>query len=146
MGKCKKTYIEPIIILQKKIVKLITFSKRYSSSKLLFDKLKIMNFETIVNMRIGLAMYKIHIGKVPKCVSEIFQKNFTIHNYNTRTRSQLHNKKGKYELIYETFSFQGIYTWNKISSLIEIDTNIYSFKKNLKILLYKNSLNLRSSK
>ena len=101
----------------------------------MFDKPKIMIFETIVNIRIDLVMYKIHIGS-EMCIWKCLQF----------TRFQLHNNKGKYEFIYETFSFRGIYVWNKIYSLIEIDTNIYSFKKNLKKNLYKNSLNSRNTK
>ena len=49
------------------------------------------------------------------------------------------SKKRNYEFIYEHFSFQEIYVWNKISGLIEIDTNIYSFMENLKKNIYKNS-------
>ena len=99
-GNAPKNYIEPITILLKKIVKLITFSKWYSYNKLLFDNLKIRNFETIVNLIIGLTMYKIHIGEVPKCISEIFQKNFTIHYYNTRSSSLSHFKEFMFGIKY----------------------------------------------
>ena len=55
---------------------------------------------------------------------------------------KLQNKIWKHEFMYEIFSFQGVYIWNKISNYINMDVTAPVFKKQVNIFPKNNKLNL----
>ena len=70
--------------LQKKAVKIINFSDKYTSAKPLFSKLKILSFDEIVNLQNCLLVFNVLNNEVPEALQELFKNTTNQHYYNTR--------------------------------------------------------------
>ena len=125
------THLDPIIKIQKKCVRVITFSHYLEPTESLFKDLKILAFKKLVIQRILLLMFKHNIGIVRKPIASLFTKKSEIHNYNTRHCSSLHPAIGKSEATYRTFSYHAILIWNYLSKLICTNVTLACFKKGL---------------
>ena len=86
------TYISnlnPIITLQKRVVRIITFSKFDDHSSPLFKNLNILKLVDLVFLNSALFMYDYHNGNLPATFSNnIFKQVTSVHNYNTRLASR----------------------------------------------------------
>ena len=58
-GDTYASYLDSIIKLQKKVLRIITKSSKYAPTNPLFKKCKILNFERIRIYKIGITMYKV---------------------------------------------------------------------------------------
>ena len=83
-GSSLKSYLDPLVKIQKKCIRTISLSEYLAPSEQLFQKLNILNFEKLVIQRISLMMFKRSIGVFPLPVSALFQYNSVIHTHNTR--------------------------------------------------------------
>ena len=63
-GNALSSHIHPLIKLQNKIVRIITSSSHITEQ--LYENTGIIPFKILVKHRIGLLMYKISHGNVPK--------------------------------------------------------------------------------
>ena len=61
-GRSLKSYLDPLVKIQKKCIRTISFSEYLAPSEPLFQKLNILNFEKLVIQRISLMMFKCSIG------------------------------------------------------------------------------------
>ena len=71
-GNACDTHHDPIIKIQKKCVRVITFSHYLEPTESLFKDLKILAFKKLVIQRTLLMMFKHDIGIVPKPISSLF--------------------------------------------------------------------------
>ena len=76
--------------LQKKEVRIINFNDKYTSTKPLFSKLKILSFDEIVNLQNCLLVLNVLDNEVPEALHELF-KNTTNQDY-YNARGAYHNK------------------------------------------------------
>ena len=141
-GNASSVHLDPIIKIQKRCVRIITYSDYLSSSEPIFQTLNILNFRKLVVQRISLLMFKIYKSDVPKPINILFRKNNTYHSYNTRRSDNLHTPVGRTEAIYKTFSFYGVHIWNHISSNIQIDVSYTSFKCIVKTYIQNNNITI----
>ena len=58
-GNASSVHLDPIIKIQKRFVRIITYSDYLSSSEPIFQTLNILNFRKLVVQRISLLMFKI---------------------------------------------------------------------------------------
>ena len=114
-------HLDPIIKIQKKVVRTITFSHYLAHTEPIFDSLNILNFSNLVVHRIGLMMFKYSKNLVPLPIVELFTRNYEFHNHYTRQSQSLHTAVGRNEAIYKTFTFHVIRIWNYISTKISVD-------------------------
>eukprot|EP00732_Lithocolla_globosa_P001166 Lithocolla_globosa_v1_NODE_538_length_3793_cov_198.788235.p1 type:complete len:860 gc:universal NODE_538_length_3793_cov_198.788235:2774-195(-) len=101
-GNCNTNaiYLKPLLILQKKLVRIMTFANYNTHASPIFSKLKIMNIYDIYKYRISLLAHKYVYGKTmftPQKTS--FASN--IHDHDTRSSS----KNKLYVNHYRTYSF-----------------------------------------
>ena len=75
LGNAAVIYRLPLIKLQKKIVRAITFSKYLAHTAELFVNLDILPFKLLVVHRIGILMFKNYLGYVPNVVHSLFTTN-----------------------------------------------------------------------
>ena len=73
-GNACDTHLDPIIKIQKKCVRVITFSHYLEPTESLFKDLKILLFKKLVIQRILLLMVKHNIGIVPKPIASLYTK------------------------------------------------------------------------
>ena len=89
-GQTSNQYITDVAKLQKTAVRIINFSDKYTSTKPLFSKLRILSFDEIINLQNCLLVLNVHINEVPESLQELF-KNATNQRY-YNTRGAYHNK------------------------------------------------------
>ena len=131
-GNAANIYLDPLIKLQKKIIRVITFSQYLAHTNDLFVQLQILPFKKLVIHRIGLQMFKINLGYIPKAVESLFTTNSDTHKYNTRNRDKMRSAYGKHEFMYSNFRFVGIHIWNYILDHLDINVTLPRFKKTFK--------------
>ena len=136
-GNTNAVHLDPIIKIQKKIVRTITFSHYLAHTEPILDTLNILNFNNLVVHRISLMMFTYSKDLVPLPIVELFTRNYEFHNYFTRQSQSLHTAVGRNEAIYKTFTFHGIRIWNYISTKISVDVSYASFKHSSKIIYQK---------
>ena len=139
-GNTHAIHLNPIIKLQKKYIRAITFSHYLEPSQPLFNQLNILDFKKLVIQRISLMMFKQHNGIVPTPIAKLFELNNLHHNYNTRQNRKLHTQIGNRESVYKLFSFHGINIWNHLSSKISTDVSYACFKNLVKTYLQQNDI------
>ena len=132
--------MDPLIKLQKKCVRTITFADKQDHTEPLFEQLDILIFTKLVTHRISLIMFKYATNQLPQPISELFQRNDTIHAHNTRQRENLHLLIGRGEIIYKSFSFHAIHIWNHMSMHISIEVSYPCYKKLSKRYLQNNNI------
>ena len=88
-GNTNAVHLDPIIKIQKKIVRTITFSHYLAHTVPIFDTLNILNFNNLVVHRICLMMFKYSKDLVPLPIVELFTRNYELHNHYTRQSQSL---------------------------------------------------------
>ena len=133
-GNTNAVHLDPIIKIQNKIVRTITFSHYPAHTEPIFDTLNILNFNNLVVHRIGFMMFKYYKDLVPLPIVEVFARNYEFHNHYTRQSQSLHTAVSRNEAIYKTFTFHGITIWNYISTKFSVDVSHASLKTFFKII------------
>ena len=146
MGKCSQQSCSPLIKLQNKILKIITPSHRYINKEQLYARSGILPFKILVKHRIGMLMYKLSNGNVPKPLLNIYKSNKDIHTHFTRQTHHFRSRRGNTEFVYRTFAFQSVFIWNKIIPNLDISVPFTRFKHLLKEFLLSNDISFRYTK
>ena len=113
-------HLTPLCKLQNKILKIITCHPIDKDQ--LYYNTGILQFNILVNHRIGLLMHKLSNGNVPKPLQNVYKCNKNVHYHFTRQANQVHSKRGNNEFVYRTFVFQSVIIWNK--SIQNINTSV----------------------
>ena len=92
--------------LQKKVVRVITFFLHTESSKPLFQKLEILNFDQLKNQLTILFMIDLFNNKLPHNFRDIYIMNSQLHSYATRPSNNIHKRY--------SIKFTGTKFWNSI--------------------------------
>ena len=135
-GNAANKYLDPLIKLQKKIIRVITFSQYLAHTNDLFVKLKILPFKKLVIHRIGQQMFKSTWVIFPKLWKAFFITNSDIHKYNTRNRDKMRSAYGKHEFMYNNFRFVSIHIWNYILDHLDINVTPPKFNKTFKTHIF----------
>ena len=131
-GKTDNCIIDPLFKVQKRIIRLICHVSYNYSTRTLFPMLNILPLSSIYKLRLGLYMYKVHLGLQPISILRLFHVNTDVHKHDTRQKKHFHTPIGKTYHIYKSFYFQSIKLWNQIMSNISIDINFPKFKSELR--------------
>ena len=83
-GKTYSSYLDPIVKIQKRIVRIISHSNYREHSAPLFTKLGILNLNDIYKFSIATFMYKFTTCDLPNVFKGMFIKNRVVHDYSTR--------------------------------------------------------------
>ena len=75
-GTASQNPLQPLIKLQEKIIRIISFSPYNSPTKPIFEHLEILPFKKTVFHRIGLQMYKYEYCIIPVALQYLFTKTF----------------------------------------------------------------------
>ena len=133
-------YLDPLVKLQKKCLRIITFSSYLEHTEPLFHNLEILNIKQLVIHRIAMLMFKNSKEMVPIAIRMLFARNDQYHNYNTRQSRSLHPSVGKGEAIYRSFSFHGVNIWNYLSKHIPTNVSYNHFNKLTKSYVLNNNI------
>ena len=141
-GNASNCHLEPLFILQKRIIRIITFSNYDVSSTLIFRDLNVLPLRKLVQNRIGMIMYKYANGLLPSAMNELYISNSEIHNHNTRQKHLLHTNKGNIEVYNKSFTNISPRVWNALQIKINVNVSISHFKTASKLYLLYHSLDI----
>ena len=115
-GNTNPTNIKPLFILQKRAIRLITFSKFDEHTSPLFKITGILKFFDLVTLHISLFMFKFHKKLLPPVFDTYFRTISTIHNYRTRLSSKDAFSLSRVRTNYGIFNirFSGVKVWNAL--------------------------------
>ena len=88
-GNTYKTILNPITVLQKKAVRIITFSHFQSHTSPIFKKLNLLKLSDIVKLHTILFMHQYYNDRLPKAFNDFFSLVKHKHRYNTRHASKI---------------------------------------------------------
>ena len=157
-GSADITYLERILVLQKRIVRMLTFSDKrdddfsFPSSSPLFYKLDILKIHDIFKLKIAKFIYSSLKKITPINFHTWFKLTSQLHNYSTRSKFiNITDSISTYNLFIPTartthyglkkIKVKGPKVWNDLPPIIRIKKTYASFINALKIHLigqYKN--------
>jgi hypothetical protein len=133
-GNVYSSTVKPLIILQKKVVHIITFSKFDAHSSSLFKQLKIIKLTDLVNLHVVLFMYKYHNNLLPPTFNNFFTPVCNVHSQNSRLASKLTYILPKARTNFGIFNirYQGAKIWNSLHESYK-DLSISQIRYKLRI-------------
>ena len=104
----------PLIILQKKVIRIITFSYYREYTNPIFSKLNIIKLPDLIFFHNAIFMYDYHHGNLPNVFNLFFTKVSQTHSYKTRLASKLSFCLTQVRTNYGKFSIRyiGAKVWN----------------------------------
>ena len=137
-GSACQTHLHPLFLVQKKIVRIITFSHYLAHTQPLFIDLFLLPLDKLILNRIGIIMYKICNGLLPEVINVLYVSNKDIHSYNTRSSNLLRVPKGSTNFVNTSTRL-----WNVLLVNIDVNVSISTFKHNLKTYLLHHTVELK---
>ena len=115
-GHTYQSTTNPLLILQKKALRLITFNNFQAHTNPIFLRLKILKFPDLVFLYTALFMHDYHSKNLPISFKSYFTNVNQKHNYNTRLASKYSYSLPKARTNYGKFNikFSGVKVWNSI--------------------------------
>ena len=127
------THLHPLVILQKRCVRIITRSKYMDHTDPLFAKLGLLKIDDINMYVISKFMYKWYHDDLPPIFQNMFIPVRDIHDHSTRQRDHLYCPKIRNNLGKTKCSYHAAYIWNKILRAgINPDSSEVVFCKSMK--------------
>ena len=125
---------KPLFVLQKKAIRLITFSGFYKHTNELFIRLELLKFHDLVFLYTSLFMFDFYKGNLPSSFENFFIAKSKIHNCNTRFASRSTFSLPSVRTNYEKFNvrYVGTSMWNKIDEQTK-SLDKTNFRNKLKI-------------
>ncbi len=124
-GNANKQYLDRILKLQKRAVRIISNSSYLCHTKPLFERFNLLNIDDLYKKECCTFMYKYNNNMLPKSFDNMFTNMESIHDYNTRYkdsyRSEIHKVKNILSL--------GPKIWNSLPRDIRAINHISTFKK-----------------
>ena len=132
-GNTYPTTLKPVCTLQKKAMRIMTFSRFDEHSGPLFKSLNIIKLSDLVTFHIAIIMFKFHNQLLPPVFNDLFISVNRIHDYNTRHAAKQSYYLPKARTNYGIFNirFQGPRVWNSIEEQIK-SSSLKLFKEKLK--------------
>ena len=107
--------IKPLLRMQKKVIRLITFSDFDAHTSPLFFQLKLLKLQDHIKLQTLYFMHQFFIDKLPKIFDSFFIKTSDKHNVNTRfaTRTTFYVPKIRTNYVKFNIRYNGPISWNK---------------------------------
>lgn len=124
--------LETIRKLQKKIIRIITFSDYRDHTLPLFKKLSILPIDEINREKTALFMFRYFNKMLPMAFDKFFSLNRDLHSHNTRSSTKIHVDYVRTNYKKHSIKYRGSQTWNNLPPDIKMSKSIYIFKKKIK--------------
>ena len=143
LGNTNKTYLNKLVILQKKIIRIIVGVKSRTHTEPLFKALNILNVFDINKFLIDRLMFHVYNENALEAFKMMFTQNKSIHIHDTR-QSAHYNLPLVHKDVTNRFSihYWGVVIWNEIMKCgIKTHESENTFLCDLKTMLLCNVLN-----
>ena len=134
-GCAAPSHLHSLFLLQKKIVRIMTFAPYLAHTEPIFNSLELLPVEKIFINRVSIVMFKFSCNMLPDPIAKLYSKNKDYHSHNTRNKNHLKVPTGT-----KNFTSNSARIWNTISTKIDVNVTFVQFKANLKLYLLNNVL------
>ena len=125
----KITRLQPLVLLQKRAMRIITTSAHKAHTIPLFSKLNRLTLVDMNKLLIATFMYRFHSKCLPNLFSGYFCSNASIHGYFTRNSSKLPISHARTDVKRFQIRIYGPKLWNSIDpAIINKSFNWRAFK------------------
>ena len=154
-GNTFSSYLEPLIKMQKRAVRIVAGAERNSHTSPIFKRLNTLKLSQIYLYKVQLFAFKFHKtqrqtevetqtynDKLPNIFMDFFQRNGSFHVYNTRHQNEFrppffHSSKRS-----KSIKVDGVRTYNYFLGKLNIESSFISYKIALKKYIIVNDLSL----
>ena len=133
LGQTRNEHVSDIVKLQKRAVRKINFSDKYTSAKPLFNELRILSFDEIVNLQNCCLVLNVLNKEVPKAFQELLKKIANQHYYKSRAAYLNELKLPQVRTTHyglQSIKYKSAKAWNEIQTKIGDKINIGYWSKN----------------
>ena len=131
-GNAFPTHIKPIVLLQKKAVRIINGVPPRSPTEILFKESDILKIDEIFKYSMGIFMFKFYHHKLPALFTMMFKNITDVHKHRTRSTSNLFMPTCTTTRMQKSLRYCGPKMWNYIVKHSDIKCSIGTFKKRMK--------------
>ena len=139
-GHSSDSILRPIFLVEKKIVRIISFSAFLAHTRPILLKLNLLPLCKVVIQKTSIFMYKLMNNMLPAALNYLIVRNNDISQYNTRQSHQLHGTRPTCKSVAHSFSTRIFQIWNSMSNVIDSHNSLFSFKYKTKAFLLNNEL------
>ena len=120
-GNTYQSSINPLFVLQKKCLRLMTFESYNAHSNPIFIRLKLLKLVDLVYLQTALFMYDFSSNKLPNSFKSFFNSIEQRHSHNTRLASKSSYTLPSARTNYGKFNikFVGVKIWNEIDESLK---------------------------
>ena len=141
-GNTYQSYLDPLVKIQKRALRVISFADRLAHTDPLFENLKLLKLKEIYVYSAQLFMFKFHQIKLPPIFFTFFTRNDSIHSYPTRQQYKLHVPLPTTPLSSRCIRNTGVVLYNYFLDVLDMNCSYYTYKKNLKRYILSNDISL----
>ena len=126
-GNASDTHLSPLIIAQKKAVRIVANQPPLAHSNPIFSNLNLLKVSDFYKYNLGIYMWK---------NEHIFAPNFRVNLYNTRSGDYYEPSRQRLSLaLYQSIMYRVPHNWLQIPNPIKNSPSLHSFKRNYKSFL-----------
>ena len=130
-GSSYPSIINPLVILQKRAVRIITNNPHRASSDPLFKELSILKFKQLYDLYCSMYMYKVLMQNKASFIKNEITGNQINHSHELRHNTKLRLPKVNLISYKQSFVYNGLVLWNKLDVETRNMTSIHKFRKTI---------------
>ena len=135
-GTAKASALNPLFLLQKRVIRICAKSDFRAPSGPLFSKLRILNIFDLNKYLTMLFMFKYMHNLLPISCNTFIKLSNTVNNYSLRNVGFLRTEKFNTSCRENCISIRGPKLWNSFSNLSLTSFSIGLFKKQLTVFFF----------
>ena len=139
-GNTYQSYLDPLIKLQKKAVRLISGAKYLAHTAPLFENLKILTIQKLYLYSVQLFLYKHHHRLLPEMFLDFFTTNRNVHTYPTRQQDLYHTQYSYSHAGQKALRYIGVNVFNHFVKLVDLKLAIPTYKRKLRTYIVSNDV------
>ena len=141
-GFTYETHINPVFLLQKRVIRTIAFETFTSPSTPIFSDLNILKLQDLFHLKLLIFVYESIYKITPVCFHNFFETLASVHQYSTRQANKgdiflTHQNTKQYGL--RSVRYFGAKFWNDIPVDITRSLSVSIFRQKLEAFLFKNN-------
>ena len=134
------TNLEKLVLVQKKLVRIITNSPFRAHSEPLLYANKMLTVTDVNEYVVGMFMYQWVNGTLPQIFKNFYQYRRDCHEHVTRNVDDLHVLFGRLDIWRFSLKLYGAKLWNSFPCHIKSSTSLPIFKQNIKNYLLERKM------
>ena len=133
-GHASNCHLDQLYIMQKKVIRLISFINYDISSAATFKNLEIIPLNKPVYNIIGIMIYKYSNNLLPPAINHLYVSNNDVHKYSTRQKHLLYVNKSNINVYAKSFENTSVSVWNALHSKIDVNNQYQNLKSHPKTI------------